>query len=365
MGLISAIHRWTGGFIGLLLALIALTGTILLWEGEWVSLPGAHDPVAENVPTIAAITERAASAGGLQRVTFAGEETALHLLVYADGSGAYVRHDGTVVDRFASQWERPELWLFDLHHRLFSGSSGETVAGIAGIFGLGFVITGVLLWLRGRSRFQPSVVPKSMKPGPIVKHHRDLGILAAPVLLLSMTTGVLMDFPKVADALLSPLGARPAPSTVVPNAPPAEGPVLASALEQSKRMFPNALLRRISLPATRDAPVVVRMKQPFEWTPNGRTQLSFDAATGRLLSVSDPAYASAPAALIEKFYPVHTAKVGGAAMKVLMSLSGLSLAMLGSFAVYSFWFRKAKRWRRPQANIELSARAGPSCTAPK
>ncbi|MGN6156083.1 MAG: PepSY-associated TM helix domain-containing protein [Sphingomicrobium sp.] len=345
MRLISALHRWTGGILGLLLALIALSGTILLWEGEWVSLPGAHDPLVENVAAIGAITERAASAGGLQRITYAGDETALHLLVYRDGSGAYVRRDGTVVDRFADQWGRPELWIFDLHHRLFAGEAGETIAGIAGIAGLLFVITGVLLWLRSRSRFAPTLVPTAMKPGPIVKHHRDLGILAAPLLFLSLTTGVLMDFPKAADAILSPLGAGPPHTRQVDGRNP-EGPVLASALEQSKQMFPNALLRRITLPSKPGAPLTVRMRQPFEWTPNGRTQLSFDAATGRLLSVSDPAAGTAAAALIEKFYPVHTAKVGGIAMKLLMSLSGLSLAMLGSFAVYAFWFRKAKRWRR-------------------
>jgi uncharacterized iron-regulated membrane protein len=344
--LISALHRWAGGLVGLLLALIALTGTTLLWEGEWLSLPGAHDPVVENVAAIAAIAERAASAGGLQRITFASDETALHLLVYADGSGAYVRQDGRVVDRFASQWERPELWLFDLHHRLFSGATGETIAGIAGIAGLLFVMTGALLWLRSRGRFRPSLVPARLTPGAIVKHHRDLGIIAAPLLLLSMTTGVLMDFPKAADAILSPLGAGPPPVRTIRDAPGSDGPILAAAVERSKRLFPNAFLRRISLPPKPGAPVTVRMKQPFEWTPNGRTQLSFDAKSGRLLSVSDPATGSASAAVIEKFYPLHTAKVGGVAMKLLMSLSGLSLAMLGSFAAYAFWFRKAKRWRR-------------------
>jgi uncharacterized iron-regulated membrane protein len=191
-----------------------------------------------------------------------------------------------------------------------------------------------------------------MTPGAIIKHHRDLGIVAAPLLLLSMTTGVLMDFPKAAEAILSP---GPPPMRLMPDAPVAEGPVLASALEQSKRLFPNALLRRISLPAKPGAPVTVRMKQPFEWTPNGRTQLSFDSRTGRLLSVSDPANGSTAASLIEKFYPVHTAKVGGIAMKLVMSLSGLSLAMLGSFAVYAFWFRKAKRWRRSQSKIDRSS----------
>lgn len=353
MRLISLLHRWTGGILGLLLALIALTGTILLWEGEWVSLPGAHDPLDENIGAIGAITERAAAAGGLQRITFAGDETALHLLVYQDGSGAYVRQDGTVVDRFADQWGRPELWIFDLHHRLFSGEAGETIAGLAGIAGLLFVVTGVLLWLRSRGRFAPTLLPAAMQPGPIVRHHRDLGILAAPLLLLSLATGVLMIFPKAADTILSPLGASAPPGKAVSDRPKARGPVLASALEQSKRLFPKALLRRISLPAEPDAPVTIRLKQPFEWTPNGRTQLSFDAGSGRLLSVSDPATAMPAASLVEKFYPVHTAKVGGLAMKLLMSLSGLALAMLGTFAVYSFWLRKAKR-RRHRADLPIA-----------
>ena len=46
--------------------------------------------------------------------------------------------------------------------------------------------------------------------------------------------------------------------------PETDGPVLGSALEQSRRMFPDAMLRRISLPAKPGAPVTVRMKQPFE-----------------------------------------------------------------------------------------------------
>jgi uncharacterized iron-regulated membrane protein len=352
--LISAIHRWAGGSFGLLLALIAVTGTILLWEGEWLTLPGAGDPVVENVGRIAAITERAAASGDLRRITFASDETALHLLVFGDGSGAYVRQNGAVVDRFASSWERPELWLFELHHHLFSGVTGETITGAAGLAGLLFVITGVLLWLRSKGRFEPTLLPKRLTPGAIVKHHRDLGILVAPLLVLPMTTGVLMDFPKAADALLSPLGPSARVIREAKPSPHSAAPPLTSALEQSKRLFPGGALRRISLPANPGAPILVRMKQPFEWTPNGRTQLTFDPETGGLLSVSDPADGSLAPKVIEKFYPVHTAKVGGLAMKLVMTISGLSLAMLGSFAVYAFWFRQAKRRVRRRPNTRRS-----------
>jgi uncharacterized iron-regulated membrane protein len=336
MRTLSVIHRWAGGIVGLLLALLGLTGTILLWEGAWLALPGANDPVVENVATISRISGRAAAAGDLTRITFASEETALHLLTYADGSGAYVRQDGAVVDRWASQWERPELWLFDLHHHLFAGEVGETVTGLAGIAGLLFVITGTLLWLRGRGRFRPSFLPRAFTPGGIVKHHRDLGILVAPLLLLSLTTGVPMVFPSAADVLLSPFGSKSGAARPEPPAPTKTGSPVGATLEQSKRLFPDAALRRVSL--TGDA-IVVRMKQPFEWTPNGRTQLTFDRS-GRLLTLNDPKSGPLADAIDEKLYPIHSAKVGSVWMKLLMSASGLSLAILGLLATYSFWLRR-------------------------
>ena len=147
MRFISFLHRWSGGFIGLLLAILGLSGTILLWEGEWVSLPGADAPVVEQVATIGRIAEREVAAGAT-RITFASEEIGLHHAARDGGAGAYVAQDGTTAASWSSQWERPELWIFDLHHHLFSGHNGELVTGWAGVFGLLFVITGSILWWR-------------------------------------------------------------------------------------------------------------------------------------------------------------------------------------------------------------------------
>jgi uncharacterized iron-regulated membrane protein len=348
MKLLSAVHRWTGGFIGLLLAILGLTGAILVWEGEWIGLPGARDPVRENVTVIGSIVERAAAAGKLSRVTFAGDELGLHQLVYADGSGAYVRQDGEVVDHWQSQWERPELWLFDLHHHLFSGATGETLTGISGIAGFGFVLTGVILWWRGRARFRPTLLPKRFSPGPIVKHHRDLGLLLAPLLTISVLTGVMMVFAPVRTAVI---GAEERPKhTLVEREQVDAG----NALVRAKAMFPDATVRRITLPATADKPLVVRMRQPFEWTPNGRTQITFEADGA--VTVEDARVANGPASLAEKLYPLHSGKVGGLLMKLLMTLSGLGLFVLGMFATYSFWARRSIKKRR-KTSRRLLARA--------
>lgn len=347
MKLISAIHRWAGGFIGLLLALLGLTGAILVWEGEWLTLAGAGDPVVEDVASLAAITERAAAGGELNWVTFASDEIGLHQLIYADGSGAYVRQDGLVVDRWASQWERPELWLFDLHHHLFAGETGETMTGVAGIAGLLFAVTGGILWWRSRRAFRLRLLPARFAPGPIVRHHRDLGVMMMPLLMISMLTGILMLFEPVRNALL---GTEHRPEVTERRL---SGHSPAEALAFAKSRFPDAELRRITLAASTADPIVVRMRQPFEWTPNGRTQIS--VAPDGVATIQDAGVADRSAFLSEKAYPVHSAKVGGLAWKLAMTASGISLMMLGTFATWSFWARRTRKRALRRGALQLSA----------
>ena len=338
MKTLSFLHRWSGGLIGALLALLGLTGAILVWEGEWIGVPGANDPLVERVEQIAAISEREV-AGGAIRITFASDEIGLHLVASEGGAGAYVRQDGTTAASWASLWERPELWIFDLHHHLFAGETGEWITGIAGIFGLLFVITGSILWWRSRAAFQWRLWPRSLQPGPIVRQHRDFGILVAPLLLVSFLTGLGMLFPAATRIALAPFGKLEA-AAKPPLAAPADGPAqIASMLAQAKARYPRAALRRLTVPAKADGAWSVRMRQPFEWTPNGRTTLFLDKR-GAILRVDDPASTGRAASINEKFYPVHTGKVGGLAWKLVMTASGLSLALLGSLAVWSFWMRR-------------------------
>lgn len=356
MKLLSLLHRWTGGFIGLLLAIFGLSGAILVWEGEWISLPGANAPIVENVQAIGRIAEREAAAGAT-RITFAGEEIGLHHVAKEGGAGACVAQDGTTVAAWSSQWERPELWIFDLHHHLFAGHLGEEIAGWAGVFGLVFTISGIILWWRSRRAFRWQLWPKRFQPGPIVSHHRDIGIIIAPLLLLSFATGTGMLFKEVAGAVLSPFGKLEMGSKP-PEVEPIDGAApVASMLAQAKQRFPDAEPRRLTLPAKPGQPWSVRMRQPFEWTPNGRTTLLFDGS-GKLIAVDDPAAGSRAASIYETFYPLHSGKVGGLAWKLAMTLSGLGLTLLGTLATWSFWFRKAKRRKRPdiaKAGLEVAA----------
>ena len=348
MKTLSFLHRWAGGILGLLLALLGLSGAALVWEGEWVSLPGSDDPVIERVADLAEVSEKAIAAGAT-RITFASEEIGLHHAAYSGGGGAYFGQDASLADAWSSMWERPEFWLFDFHHHLFAGETGESITGVAGIAGLLFVITGSILWWRSRRAFELRLWPRRFQPGPIVRHHRDLGIMVAPLLLISMLTGLGMLYQDTARALLG--------GTEAPAPPKVEEPALAERaaitpmLVRAKAEYPDAWIRRLTIPSKPGAAYSVRLRQPEEWTPNGRTTLYFDAS-GRLLRADDPLKGTKGDSIIETFYPIHSGKVGGTAWKLLLTVSGVGLGVLGLFAVYSFWFRKAAARTRRRRGID-------------
>ena len=355
MNLLSLVHRWTGGLIGLLLAMLGLSGAILVWEDAWVQVAGANDPAVENIATMGVISERAIAEGAI-RITFASEEVGLHHAAGESGAGAYFKQDGTLADQWASQWERPEFWLFDLHHHLFAGDIGEKVTGIAGIAGLLFVITGAILWWRSRRSFEFRLLPRNLRPGPIVRHHRDLGIIVAPLLLVSLITGVGMLYGDVARTVTGASKALAPPNIESEGA--TSGAPITAMLRAAKARFPDAAIRRLSIPSKPGGTFSVRMRQPAEWTPNGRTTVYFDGL-GRVLRSDDALAGNGGDLVIERLYPVHTGKVGGPSWKITMTISGLALFMFGSFAVYSFWLRKVRRLGKMRPPVRSDAAYSP------
>jgi len=361
MKLLDTLHRWTGGLIGLVLALLGLSGAILVHKEEWIGLPHAADPLRGDLATVAATTEKLMALPGDPRgIVYASPRLGLNQLRFDEGAGLYASQSGEVVTRWASQWERPEIWLFDFHHHLFAGDAGEWVSGIAGLCALFFIISGAILWWRTRRTFTFRLWPKRMSRPAIVTQHRDLGVVVAPLLLLSAVTGTMMLFRPFAMVMIAPFGS-PAEAAKALEPPKYKGGPLAAKpdykamLSEARRRFPDAEFRILSLPRKPGDPISLRMKQSAEWLPNGRSTLWFDAETGELLGARD-ALAMAPGAQAFNIaYPLHAAKVGGLPYRLLLTVSGLAMALLGSFTVWSFWFRRPKPVKRPVKKAALAA----------
>lgn len=357
MKLIDLLHRWLGGTFGVLLAVLGLSGALLVHKDAWVAAPGARDAQIQETRALADAAARIMGDPDRPRsILFATKSFGLNRLsCEGDDRGAYADQAGTVVARWDSQWERPEIWLFDLHHHLFYGDVGEMVAGMAGIAGLVFVITGLILWWPLRNAFQFRLWPKALGRFAVLRHHRDWGVVLAPVLALSLLTGTIMVFRPVADMILGP--GTSAKVEVALKPPPPLKASLGEALDwggmivQARRLYPDAEVRILSLPRGRNGLISLRLRQKQEWLPNGRTTLWFAADTGRLVAHRDALIMPGQVRAYNALYPLHAAKVGGLPYRLLMTASGLTLALFGTLTVWTFWFAR----RTPRLTREARA----------
>jgi len=364
MGVLRLLHRWAGGLIGLVLAVLGLSGALLVHKDAYLraTLPHAADAQLQDAGAIAAAAERLFSSAEPPRsIIFASRNFGLHRLNYGEDGGAYATQKGEIVVRWASKWERPELWIFDLHHHLFTGDAGEMVAGTAGLAGVVFVVTGVILWWPARRLFTLRAWPANLSRNAVVRQHRDLGVVAAPLLLASLLTGVMMTLPKVEDLLLAPFS-RPSVMAAAQKPPAAKGGPLSSdsdwgaIIGTARARYPDGELRIVSLPAKPGGLISLRVRQQAEWLPNGRTMFWFDPADGRLIAARDAQAQPLGVRIANAEYPVHAAKVGGLPYRLVMTVSGLTLALLGSLAVWTFWANpKFQKRKRPRAAAKTAA----------
>lgn len=345
MKLIDLLHRWGGGLLGLILAVLGFSGALLVHKEEWITLPGASDARVADPQQLGQLANRLLdSARGGESIVFASDRFGLVLLREGAG-GRYATQSGETVLRWASQWERPELWLFDLHHHLFTVDAGETVIGIAGLAALLFIVTGSILWWRTRRTFRFRLLPVRMTGPAIRRQHRDLGIVVAPILFMTALTGTMMIFRPVAGIALAPLSSPQAIEADL-AAPRLKAGPLAPHLDWQQlvvtahRTYPDAQIRILALPRKPGEPITIRMKRAAEWLPNGRTMLWFDPATGRLLADRDALTLQPGTQAFNKAYPLHAGKVGGLAYRLLLTFAGMALTILGSLSIWTFWFRK-------------------------
>lgn len=363
MRIVDLLHRWLGGLMGLVLAVLGLSGALLAHKDLWVGVPGARDAQVQDTAALVAAVERImADPGDRPRsIVLATKSFGLDRLSFGGEAGAYARQSGEIVERWSGKWERPEIWIFDLHHHLLSGDTGETVAGVAALFGLGFVITGLILWWPLRRSFEVRALPRSGSRFAILRHHRDWGALLAPLLALVMVTGAVMVFRPLTNVIFGPGAAAEIKASLeAPKASKArlaERPDWRGMIETARGLYPDAELRVISLPRGESGLISLRLRQPQEWLPNGRTLVWFAADTGRLVQTRDALKMPVRAQAYGALYPLHAGKVGGLAYRLAVTLAGVGLTLFGTLTVWTFWFRRKSLGGAPSSGKDVRAAA--------
>lgn len=277
-----------------------------------------------SIDEVIAAAERA-TGGVATRLRLAGRGTPVHevWIDCDDCRRVWVDPASGVVNGVRSAHGTTRLFLHEFHRRMLLRGAGDAGALAGGVILLLLAGTGLVLGWRGGVR---------VRKASIYEWHRVTGLVLSPFLLIAGATGVYF----------IQAGLRAAPTPAKERVATRIEPLL----ERGRRAFPEAEATWLSLTGPQ---ITVRLRQPEEDHPNGRTFVRFDAARGTVAGSHDALTADRRTRFLDNLYPLHIGATGGIAHKFVLVLAGLSPSfLLGTGLVLSMrrW-RRARRSNRP------------------
>jgi uncharacterized iron-regulated membrane protein len=336
MGLLRRLHAWAGLALCLFMAVIALTGSLLSFEPEWLraTTPGATvrpDLSPAALARVLAGAEAEFGQGQIGSVTFATDGFGLSEVYLREGGGGYVDGAGQVVQRWGANQRVIDI-AFSLHRNLLAGEIGDKIVGWMGVALAVMVVSGLVLWWPSRRSFAARLLPTNGRGrAGWLSPHRDLGVMLAPLILALALTGAGLALPELAR---KPMGA------MVPPAPTLETPFdgatdWGALLTAAQTALPDATLRMAVFPR-KTAAASVRLRQPSEWHANGRSIVYLDPRDARVLTVVDDRTQPVGVKAFNTFWPIHAGRSGGTGFRLVLFLSGLGLAALSLYGAEAY-----------------------------
>lgn len=359
------IHIWVGLALSLLLFVLAVTGSALVYKEAWWRL--VHPELRIEQPQLGpgdharAIAAAEATFGeNLRSVKLPEPGVPAYHLYLKTGEAFLSAVDHSVIDEWRPREQFMSL-LFDIHAHLMAGDAGERVGGVIALLGVLLSVTGLVVWWPTRRQFSlRNVAPSGWSRRELRVWHRDLGLVATPLLLVLLLSGSALVFYGTAGRILNGMFGD-APQTSVTPAPDAGPPVQladSAMLARVEEEFPGSRLVFYYPPRDGIGYNEFRIKQSCELHPNGRSYLYLNAS-GAVLARSDPCLLPPGERTLHASYTLHSGKTESGLYKLAVFLGGIILAALSLSGAITYVQKLLPGGRRPgraAAGSELSAR---------
>ncbi|MDP5280198.1 PepSY-associated TM helix domain-containing protein [Sphingomonas sp. DG1-23] len=370
--LLRRVHLWLGLGLGLLFALLGLTGSALVFyieidrtlhpaviERAAAPGPGWSSPVWDR--TLATARRHRHDPHGSWSFEATGHAGAIPARYYpSDPHGHHAERemvwfsaDGRRIVRTEPWGGYLMSWLYELHMHLLAGETGSQIVGWSGFAMLILLLSGVIVWWPRGSWRKALAFRRDAAP---LRRLRDLhklsGLWSMALLFVVTGTGALLALPAIKTRLLTTMITAP-DKVPDPQSGASSGrqiPV-AQALAVARRALPDARLAFIDVPGSGPEPFRMRVQVPGD--PHRRFPGSFlfvDQYSGRLLAVHDIRRGNAATGTAKWIRALHDGSVGGVATRILAVLLGFVPAFL--FATGFL------RWRRRRAARGTSIHQG-------
>ncbi|RRN63829.1 PepSY domain-containing protein [Caulobacter sp. 602-1] len=355
------VHLWLGLSLGVLFAVVGLTGSILVVYTALddalhpeISLSGAAAPPCwEHVLQTARATYPDKKGPWRFEVTGRGGDIPARYYAPPERAGrafapmmVWFSADGARVLRKDYWGEYAVTWIYDLHHRLLVGEVGARILGWSGIAMLVLLLSGLVAWWP-----RPGTLGKALRikrnASPIRRlydAHKLVGLASMGLLVLLTATGVLLAMPKDCLMMLRPVlgSASPSPKIAQSVAFRPEARISVDrAVAIAHGALPCADLVWIETPAVDHGTYRLRMRQngdPSPRFPHSFVWVSPDS--GRVLAITDARQANPHDRVLNWIHPLHDGSAGGLPGRVLALIVGLAPGQLLLVGVV--------RWRRRQ-----------------
>lgn len=329
------LHRYAGLAMAAFLLMQAMTGALLLYRGPAARLIDPAGMRSHGTGPAISAGEAVAQAHRfvpgftVTRLYAPDDEGAVYLAQLARGDGAirYAAIDpaGGGVRRTGTLWRFPVEAALQLHFQLNAGKTGMLVVALNALALILMAVSGLVYWWPKRKPVKALAVRWTLAPRLVLRQlHRTAGVVAAALLCVLATTGLLLILPELTGA-----SSAPALRTV-------PGPVVDRALSLAQAAFPGHALRDVRINGPR---ITVHFAAPER---NARAVHRVSVALDPM-RVDKRIDARDNGALWMTVLPIHAGDIIGRAGPALLMLVALTLIALALSGPVMWWHATAPR----------------------
>lgn len=201
---IRIIHLWLGLISGLVVFIVAVTGSIYCFEEEIRSVTNKNllevaqeDRPQKNISEIILIAQEAFPKPSIKNIRVKSDPEASVEVILKDKTSIYINpYSGKILgsgnrdtDFFGT--------VLRLHRSLLLGEPGKIITGTSATIFIIMLISGIILWWpksKSNRKAKFSLKKNAKLPRKIYDLHSVLGFYAAWILIFSATTGIIWSF---------------------------------------------------------------------------------------------------------------------------------------------------------------------------
>ncbi|BAZ05641.1 PepSY-associated TM helix domain-containing protein [Calothrix sp. NIES-3974] len=339
------IHRYIGILVGLFLAIITLTGSILVFSAEINSF--VYPQIHHLTPNSTSISIQ--QTANIISEKFPGEK--LHYInIPQKQDDAYQVVLQTAKIVYLNPYTGKILAVIDknhflgvirqIHTNLLSGNFGEFLVGICGILLMTRVINGLSLWV-GWKRLSAGFKIRFHAPKHLINYdfHQVIGVISVIFLIFMGITGTLMVFKQPVKYWGYQIMGIPQPELIASIPRVNKKLDLDEFITRANLALVDGKVTMLVAPTSETSPVIVRKRLAGDLNVNGKSYVYLDQYTGEILKIENLRKIPGIDKFLASLYPLHKGDYGGIVSKLIYFLFGFVPLFLFISGLAIFWHK--------------------------